>query len=447
MADINTKEIAQALMHAGISGQKWYQRRYQNPDGTYTELGKIRKRAYYRDNYSTDYELSRQNPKTLSNEDLRRASDRYNIESNYSKNKTDASLLNQTANKAKVGLAAVATLAAAGLAGYKIYNIVKNRNNKEEIEWGKKASDALRNARKNMKAEDLENAFHDQIINQVKSSKFKTKNFAEDLKDALKDFIKQSDIDEDYLAHHGILGQKWGIRRFQNDDGTLTPLGRKRYGVKTYNELSASQKRDIEKRDAELRTRQETDYQNKMLAKQQKREYKLEKQKLKNEAAENKSAERVEKAEIESAREERLQAETNEKAQKTVKAIAIGLAATTAVLGFAVARKAGVFSKGTATASSSGNRPKVDIGSKGRDAESRFNVLKGLFSKAKNSGAGKSAGESVKAAFVKAKDVPKAARTSAGKTVFETFRDSDGLFKSAADILRNHPGQLRLATP
>lgn len=37
------------------------------------------------------------------------------------------------------------------------------------------------------------------------------------------------------LYHHGIKGQKWGVRRYQNKDGSLTPAGRKRQAKQEYN--------------------------------------------------------------------------------------------------------------------------------------------------------------------------------------------------------------------
>lgn len=35
-------------------------------------------------------------------------------------------------------------------------------------------------------------------------------------------------MDNSQLAHSGILGMKWGVRRYQNKDGTLTPAGKRR---------------------------------------------------------------------------------------------------------------------------------------------------------------------------------------------------------------------------
>ena len=34
---------------------------------------------------------------------------------------------------------------------------------------------------------------------------------------------------QDWIAHHGILGMKWGVRRYQNEDGTLTEKGKSRF--------------------------------------------------------------------------------------------------------------------------------------------------------------------------------------------------------------------------
>lgn len=41
-------------------------------------------------------------------------------------------------------------------------------------------------------------------------------------------YLIGSDTEKAFLAHHGILGMKWGVRRYQNKDGSLTDAGKKR---------------------------------------------------------------------------------------------------------------------------------------------------------------------------------------------------------------------------
>lgn len=48
----------------------------------------------------------------------------------------------------------------------------------------------------------------------------------------------------DELYHHGIKGQKWGVRRFQNKDGSLTNAGKKRYYVENDHGVVFKEKQD-----------------------------------------------------------------------------------------------------------------------------------------------------------------------------------------------------------
>ena len=67
---------------------------------------------------------------------------------------------------------------------------------------------------------------------------------------------------DEYLAHHGIKGQKWGQRRYQNSDGSLTAEGRKHYGVAEGGSGSMSRKfnREVKKLN-KLRDRADFDVQ------------------------------------------------------------------------------------------------------------------------------------------------------------------------------------------
>ena len=99
----------------------------------------------------------------------------------------------------------------------------------------------------------------------------------------------------DELYHHGILGQKWGVRRYQNKDGSYKPGAEGRYdgddggGIK--NKLSAAKKSLKEAKNG-LVVRKAKKHAEKAAAKEQKRAEKEQKHAEKVAAKEQKRAEK-----------------------------------------------------------------------------------------------------------------------------------------------------------
>lgn len=81
-----------------------------------------------------------------------------------------------------------------------------------------------------------------------------------------------TDWESTCLVHHGIKGQKWGVRRYQNENGTLTAAGRKHYGMSEGGSRRMSRKynREIKKLN-KLRDRSDINTQQQKAARYDKR--------------------------------------------------------------------------------------------------------------------------------------------------------------------------------
>ena len=182
------------LQHHGIKGQKWGVRRFQNKDGSLTAKGKKR---YNDDEYDEERER-------LEQEVAARRGVKYVRKTKKEREAEDAENERQE----------------------------NERRSKEDAAY-KRTEDKMKEIDKKLQAKYDFNSSDDvdKYYKEYDEEWFKI--LYEERK---KEGLAHLDMSKDELYHYGIKGQKWGVRRFQNKDGSLTVKGRQRYSTEIMGE-------------------------------------------------------------------------------------------------------------------------------------------------------------------------------------------------------------------
>ena len=61
-----------------------------------------------------------------------------------------------------------------------------------------------------------------------------------------------NNTENDTLEHFGVLGMKWGIRRYQNKDGSLTPAGKRKYKISSEGKMVKRSRAEVKSYDKKV---------------------------------------------------------------------------------------------------------------------------------------------------------------------------------------------------